>query len=373
MAAFRVGMIGAGFITDVHIEAIKTIGHVEVAALANRGAARGARMCRKHGVAQCFTSHNEMLKKTDVDMVWVNLPNNLHAQVAMDVLKAGRHVVIEKPLALSLTDCDRLIDLAAKEGRVIGYAEELCYAPKNVEAKRRADQGAIGDVFFVKQLEKHGGAYSPWFFQSRTAGGGILMDMGCHSIECCRWLLGKPRATAVWAHMDKYVHHKSKWKSQVEDHVVMHIEFETGATALVESSWTLLGGMSSKLEMHGTGGVLYGDLLQDGTGLKLYSEKGYGPRGERREQSGWHHADWDWQWANGYPQEDRDFIEAAKTGRRPVESAEDGRAVLEIMLAGYQSAGTGRVVQLPFTPPRGTKVPVDLWLKNRGSRRFGLK
>lgn len=373
MGSFKLGIIGAGFIADVHITSLRMIPGVEVVALADIDAKRGRKICKKFGIKQYFTDYKDMLKLKDLDMVHVGLPNFLHAKVGLDVLKSGRHVVIEKPLALTLSECDRLIELSAKKKLVVGYAEELCYAPKFVHAKQVADQGGIGDVFFVKQEEKHSGAYSPWFYQVNKAGGGILMDMGCHSIECCRWLLGKPQATAVYAHMDKYVHHKTEWKSQVEDHVVMHIEFANGATALVESAWTLKGGMSSKMEMHGTGGVIRTNLLQEGMGLIIYSEKGYGTGDDRKEQTGWHMPDWEWHWNNGYPQEDRDFIEAAINGRQPIETAQDGRAVLEIMLAGYQSAATGKKVSLPFKPPKGLKYPVELWLKGRKSKKFGLK
>jgi predicted dehydrogenase len=98
----------------------------------------------------------------------------------------------------------------------------------------------------VKQCEKHGGPYSPWFWQPEEAGGGILMDMGCHSIEFCRWFMGKPKVKSVFAHMNTYVHSD---KTKEEDHVIVLIEFEGGEIALCESSWALQGGMDSIMEV----------------------------------------------------------------------------------------------------------------------------
>jgi predicted dehydrogenase len=372
MEAFKVGIIGSGFISGVHITSLRTIPGVEVAAVADVDAKRGRAICRRFGIQDFHPAIDDLLARPDVSMIWVCVPNKYHAPLALAALKKGKHVVVEKPLALSLDDCDRIAAEAAKRELVVGYAEELCYLPKFVHAKGAADEGAVGKVFFVKQGEKHGGAYSEWFYRPEIGGGGILMDMGCHAIECCRWVLGKPRATAVTAHMDCYVQHETKWKSQVEDHVVLHVEFENGATALVESAWTLQGGMTSVLEIHGTQGVIHADLLQQGMGLRVFSAKGYGPKEDRKDRTGWHYPDWEWHWQNGYPQEDADFVRAAKEGGTPVETAEDGRAVLEIMLAGYLSAGTGRTVALPYKPPKGLRAPVDLWLKNK-KKPFGVR
>ncbi|MDP8254163.1 MAG: Gfo/Idh/MocA family oxidoreductase [Candidatus Alcyoniella australis] len=357
MGKFRVAQVGSGFISGVHNRALAAIPDVEVVAHCDIDAKLGKRFCKQHKIPDFYTDFGEMIKRPDIEMVTLGVPNYLHAQYTLAAAKAGKHVVCEKPLALTLADADKMIAACKKAGVVLGYAEELCYAPKFVHAKDLVDKGAIGEPFFVKQAEKHGGPYSPWFWQEDLAGGGILMDMGCHSIEFCRWMLGKPKVKSVYAQIDLYVHKKV---TKQDDHVLMIIEFQTGQTALVESSWTLQGGMISVAEVHGPQGVVHANLLQDGMGLKVYSEKGYAP--ERKETRGWHCPDWEWAFNNGYPGEMRDFVDCARNGGTPVETGEDGRVVLEIMIAGYLSAAQGRKIEFPFKPPRGFKTPVQIWI-----------
>jgi len=135
------------------------------------------------------------------------------------------------------------------------------------------------------------------------------------------------------------------------------LEFEDGTVGQAESSWALKGGMDSTLEIFGTEGVVTADLLK-GMGLRAFTDNGFPDAWDLGR--GWVHPEYDVLWNNGYPQEDRDFVECMRTGRTPLETGEDGLAILEIMLAAYHSAGTGQKVLLPFRP-KGVKVPVHLW------------
>jgi predicted dehydrogenase len=361
MKTIRIGQVGSGFISEVHHEAFSMVPGTEIVAMCDIDKARGDAYCKKYGVPDMYTELSEMLKRKDIDVITAAVPNYLHHPITMQAAAAGKHVIVEKPLALTLAEADEMIEACEKQGVVLGYAEELCYVPKFIDAKKIADSGGIGDVFYVKHAEKHAGPYSPWFFQSDTAGGGILMDMGCHSIEFCRWMLGKPAIKSVYCQADVYVHDQV---TKLDDHIVMIIEFEGGKQALVESSWTLQGGMVSIGEVHGKEGIIHANLLQDGNGLKVFSTNGYGE--EEEETKGWHHPDWMWNLQNGYPGEMQDFINCIRDGGTPVESGIDGKVVLEIMIAGYQSAAEGRKIPFPFKDPGGYKTPVELWLKARG-------
>ena len=356
----RIGLIGAGWISTTHYDSFKAIGGCEVVAQADIDRSRHEAFIIERPIPDYHKTHKELLKRKDIDIVTVAVPNSLHAPLAKDALLAGKHIIVEKPLCLTIADAEELIDIAKRKGLVIGYAEELCYIPKFVRMKQIADSGSLGDIYMVKQCEKHGGPYSPWFWTRQGAGGGILMDMGCHAIEFCRWFVGKKKVKSVTAHCAKYLH---TW-AEVEDHVIATLEFEDGTLAHIESSWALQGGMISVAEAYGTKGVIYGDLLH-GMGLKAFAPDGYpampynvaqnGP-----DSKGWSMPDYEWLWNNGYPQEMKDFLDCVRGGGTPVESAEDGLAVLEIMLAAYHSAGTGRRVSLPFRPD--VPIPVDLWL-----------
>ena len=357
METLRFGLIGAGFISKTHLDALRTIPNVEVVAIADLDVERGTKFANDYGVPKFYPSHKAMLEDPAVDGVVIGIPNKFHAPVAIDALNAGRHVICEKPLALTIDDAEAMINLAKEKGLVLGYAEELCFAPKFVRAKQLMETGGIGKPYLLRQCEKHAGPYSPWFWQPELAGGGILMDMGCHSIECIRWALGKPKVKSVMAHMGTYLH---KDVTKQEDHVIIIMEFEDGTIGQAEPSWALKGGMDSTLEIFGTEGVIYADLLK-GSSLKTFSEKGF--PGEDDSQ-GWAHPDFEWLWNNGYPQEDKHFVDCMRTGKTPIESGIDGLEVLEIMLAAYHSAGIGQKVNLPFRP-RDVKVPVDLWINPR--------
>jgi myo-inositol 2-dehydrogenase/D-chiro-inositol 1-dehydrogenase len=361
----RVAVVGAGWITGVQLRALATVPGAEVVALADLPAELGGvparpryeRVAREHGVPRVVAAYRELLAGDQVDLVVVGLPNAFHARVATDCARAGKHVVVEKPMCVSLEELAELRAAVAAAGVICGYAEELCFVPKYVKAKALIDAGALGRVFYVRQREAHGGPYSPWFFDRTLAGGGVTMDMGCHSIACCRWLLGKPRATAVTAHLGTYVHGAV---TRLEDHMLVTVEFAGAQVAVCESAWTLKGGMVSVAEAWGTGGSLTADMLK-GTALQVHSEAGF-PDGE----AGWQQVDWEWDFQNGYPQEMAHFVDCARRGVTPQETLDDAEAVLEIMLAAYHSAGTGRRVELPFRPA-GVARPVDLWLTPRGA------
>jgi predicted dehydrogenase len=345
---WRLGLVGCGWISEVYVDALVELPNGEAVACCATSLERAQAFAARKGVPHACGDWRELVAREDVDVVTVGVPNALHHVVTIAALEAGKHVIVEKPLCLSLEEAREIVATAERVGKVVAYAENLCFAPKYVRAKQLLDQGALGQVRVVKQVEKHDGPHTRWFYERDAAGGGALLDMGCHSIEFARWLLGKPAVTAVWAHMDTWKHADT----ELEDHVVLHLEFAGGATALLESGWSLLGGMASNAELQGTAGVLRVDLLQDGAGMSLYQAEG--------EEPGWRSVDADWHRQQGYPQELAHFLACMESGEQPRESAADGLAVLEIILAAYESARTGAKVTLPFQP-QGVTRPVDLW------------
>jgi predicted dehydrogenase len=206
----------------------------------------------------------------------LGLPNDRHCEAAVRAAEAGKHVVVEKPMALSLAECDRMIAACARAGVILGYAEELCFAPKYVRLKGLVDEGALGKVHLVKQSEKHDGPHSPWFYDVRRSGGGVAFDMGCHAIEFFRWLLGPPgrkaQVAGVSARMGTFVHGD---KTDGEDEAILIVDFVGGALGLAEESWTKPGGMDDRAEVFGDAGQAYADLLF-GNALRAYSKAGYG-------------------------------------------------------------------------------------------------
>jgi len=374
-APLGVGLIGSGFISWVHFHAFKDNPKAKVVAHADVDAVRGQAFASEHGIARFYDDPGKLFADPDVHVVVLGVPNAFHHPLAMQAFAAGKHVICEKPLALRLEDAKEMVDTARAKGLTLAYAEELCFVPKYERAKELMEGGGIGKPYLVRQCEKHAGPYSPWFFQRGPGGSGITMDMGCHAIEAIRWALGKPRVKAVTAWMSTFVWTADKVRATfpdmppgdlkddevVEDHVIVLMEFENGVLGQAESSWALQGGMDSTLELFGSEGVVYADMLK-GSWLKAYSEKGF--PGLWEPNRGWCHPDWEWSRNNGYPQEDAHFVDCILDGKPPIEGGQDGFDVLEIMLAAYHSAGTGQRVTLPFRPA-GIERPVDLWLKPR--------
>lgn len=362
----RFAILGGGLMSENHVKALRASPKTRLVGVADvardRGGRRGraAELAEKMKVERHWDDHRRLLEDPSVEAVLIVLPNHLHAPMALEALEAGKHVVIEKPLCLRLEEADQIIALSKAKGLVVGYAEELPFCPKFVRAKELVRAGVVGELFFLKQTEAHSGPYSPWFFDPPLAGGGALMDMGCHSIEYARFIYDKRPVTKVTAQMSTYLHRdRATPRGMLEDQVLLHLEFEGGATALLESGWTLHGGMESVSRHQGTRGVLDVDLLR-GNGLRLFSLDGLGAEGLT---PGWTVPELDWLFENGYPQELTEFAQAIREGRTPSESAEDGRAVLEIMWAAYASAATGRTISLPFVPEPRWSYPAEPWVR----------
>src|SRR5437016_3217207 len=264
---------------------------------------------------------------------------------SLEAAAAGKHVVVEKPLCLNLAEADRMIDSCRKAKVKLMYAEELCFTPKYVRLKQLLDGGALGLPTLLKQSEKHSGPHAPHFWDVNRSGGGVTMDMGCHAIEFFRWMLGRPAIQSVYAQMNTSVHAN---KARGEDNAIIILEFPGGAVALAEESWTKLGGMDDRAEVHGSHGVAYADLLH-GNAIETYSTTGYGYAVEKAGSTkGWSFTIYEEAWNYGFPQEMAHFVDCVQNDKQPLVTGEDGRAVLETLFAAYESARTGRKVLLPF-------------------------
>jgi myo-inositol 2-dehydrogenase / D-chiro-inositol 1-dehydrogenase len=258
-----------------------------------------------------------------------------------------------------------MIRVCHEHQRLLMYAEELCFAPKYERVRKLVQEGAVGRVYQLRQCEKHSGPHSDWFYDIEQSGGGALMDMGCHGIAWCRWILGgKPVVRSVSAQMQTGLLHGDR--TRAEENSIVTLEFESGAMGVVENSWAKLGGMDDRIEVYGTGGAVYADLFQGNAAL-TYSEKGYGYAMEKSgATTGWTFTVFEEAFNQGYPQELQHFIRCVQQGERPQVTGEDGRAVLEIMMAAYASAREGRKIGLPFEPV--VLRPIDLWLGARAGK-----
>lgn len=356
MSRVRVGLVGSQFISTIHAESLRSCAAAELVAVASPTPGHAESFARRHGIPRPFTDHRKMLELADLDLVVIGAPTHLHCPITLDAAAAGKHVVCEKPLCLNLAEADRMIAACASAGVLLMYAEELCFAPKYVRLKRLLDDGALGRPVLLKQSEKHDGPHADHFWDVERSGGGVTMDMGCHAIEFFRWLLGRPPIRSVYAQLSTSVHGA---KTRGDDNSLIIVEFDNDVVGLAEESWTKLGGMDDRAEVHGSHGVAYADLLH-GNSIETYSSVGYDYAVEKAGGTvGWSFAIYEEAWNYGFPQELAHFVDCVRLGAKPLVTGEDGRAVLEAIFAAYESARTGRKVLLPF--PTDAAKPHDLW------------
>ena len=353
-----VGLVGSRFISTIHADSLKLVSDAEIIAVMSPTEGHAKEFAEKYDIPSHFTDIDQMLGLDELDMIVIGAPNYLHCEITLKAAEAGKHIVVEKPFCLNLTEADLMIEACRKANVKLMYAEELCFTPKYVRLKSLLDEGALGKPVLLKQSEKHDGPHADHFWDVERSGGGVTMDMGCHAIQFFRWINGNDPIKSVYAQMSTNVHHE---KTRGDDNAIIILEFENGVTAIAEESWTKLGGMDDRAEIHGSEGVAYADVLQ-GNSIQTYSTKGIGYAVEKAGNTvGWSFTMYEETWNYGFPQEFEHFVDCVKNDRQPLVTGEDGKAVLEVIFAAYESAGTGRKVYLPFKTQ--ADKPYKLWKK----------
>src|SRR6476620_6603143 len=358
MPPIKIAILGAGFISEIHCESYhRFVPGAEVIAVYTRNAEKAQSFAQKHGISQWYDDLDAIIQLSGADVIDICLPNFLHAEATLKAAAAGKHIIIEKPLSVTLEEADKMIAACKKAGVKLMYAEELCFAPKYERVRHMVKEGAIGEIYMLKQAEKHSGPHSDWFYDVNLAGGGVLMDMGCHGIAWFRWMLNNAKAVSVCATMNTDLH---MGRTEGADNSVVIIELERGVIGVVENSWAKHGGMDDRSEVHGTGGVIYADLFMGNSAIS-YSKHGYGYAMEKADTTvGWSFTVFEEVFNQGYPHELKHFVDCVRNNKEPLVTGEDGRVVLEILYAAYASAGQGKKIMLPFRAD--VKKPIDLWL-----------
>ncbi len=340
MQSHNVAMLGTGLIGDFYtmtLHSQRSRDRVRIAY--SRSEERGRAFSDRWGIPDHTTSIEEAINHKEVDIVVVGLPNFLHEEVIGLVADAGKPVLCTKPLARNKEEAKRILDKVEAAGIFAGYLEDLCYTPKTLKAVASVRSGSIGDVTWVRSRETHPGPHSAWFWDKDKAGGGAIVDLGCHCIEIIRSFVGKGnRPTAVMAWADTLVH-----PIEADDNAVVLIKFESGALGQFEVSWTFRGGMDLRDEVAGTEGTIWlNHFLR--TGLEIYtSGGGAGYVAEKLESTeGWLFPVGDEIAELGYTDMFTDMFDAMEEGRAPRETFYDGYVVNAVMDAAYKSVDTGR-------------------------------
>jgi predicted dehydrogenase len=347
MEKVRIGIVGSKFAATLHVQAYKRNPYAQVMAAASLDSDLPD-FCREHGIPSSYSDYHEMLQKAEIDLVDVCVPNFLHREVAVAAAESGRHVISEKPIATKLEDADAMLQACAENRVKLMYAEDWVFAPALRRAKAICDEGAIGDVLYIKAKETHSGSHSPFAQKIEFCGGGSMIHLGIHPIGFVRWFKGKEVVEVVGKTSGGGQQNLKHRSMEGEDWAAGVLTFEDGTFALVEGNYITVGGLDDIVEIYGTKGVIKINLSQ-GSPISVYSSDGYSYAIEKTETTkGWTRPAVDEEWSLGYPDEISHFVDCVKFDKDPAWGirGEDGRAALEIVMAIYESARTGESVKL---------------------------
>jgi len=347
--ATGVGIIGCGMIADFHARAIDDVEGAEPVACYDTVAQAAERLAEKTG-CRAYRDLEAMLADPAVDVVTVGTPSGAHMEPAVAAARAGKHVVVEKPLEITLERCDRIIDACRQAGVVLSTIFPSRFHHSSVLLKRAVDQGrfgrlTVGDAYvkwYRTQEYYDGGA---WRGTWELDGGGALMNQAIHSVDLLTWLMGpvaEIRAqTALLAHE----------RIAVEDTAMATLKFANGALGIIEASTAIYPGYLKRIEIHGSAGsavmeeedIIKWDFAErtpeDAEIEKKMSQRVSGGGGAADPKAIGHH---------GHARQFADVLKAIQQGSQPLIDGPEGRRSVEIILAIYLAAETGETVRLPL-------------------------
>jgi predicted dehydrogenase len=345
--ALRIGIIGAGDVAERHVEGLVRAGGVVLAGVAEPVGERRRAFQARHGIDFGTADHRLLLSAKDVDAVLVLTPHHLHADMVVEALRAGKHVICEKPMAPTAAACDRMLEAARAAGRVLLVTHSLREDFFFKTAARRAAGGAFGRLiagsfrWFTDELAR---LEDPghWKGTRAESGGGVLIDGGCHVADLGNALFG--RAARVSAFGAKLVARRAE---VAEDTAVFAVEYETGALVsfllsfTAGSSWRPPGGFAAGMfaDLYGTEGHLEGGYLLRGGELRRFAvEHGTGAADTSHADDG------------GSRPGDIDvaLIRALRGEAPPPLTALDARNAVAVVDAAYESLAAGRSAEVDW-------------------------
>lgn len=340
------GIIGAGVIAPFHAMAIADLPNARLVAVADDITERARDVASQFDVEA--SDVDSLLARSDVDVVCVCVPSGAHAEIGTRAAQAGKHVVVEKPIEVTLEAADLLIGACRDHGVVLSVISQHRWDAGVRELKQLIDEGKLGRLvlgdasvkWYRTQEYYESGA---WRGTKKLDGGGAMMNQGIHYVDLLQWLMGP--VEHVFARTGTLAHERI----EVEDVAIALLAFGNGAVGVIECTTDAYPGFSEKLEVTGTGGTC---VVESGE-LKIRELKE--EHGETSPYGGRPQAVVEGGAANpaaisyfGHREQLRDVLEAIDTGRAPSIDGAEALKPLEIILAAYESARTGRDVTLPF-------------------------
>lgn len=342
----RIGFIGVGNIAQkVIIPAYQKHEDAEIVAVCDINESRATEVANQLGVRHVYTDFNEMVELDAVDAVSICTWNNSHAAATIAALNAGKHVLCEKPMAMTVAEAEAMRAAAIQANRILMIGLVQRYRSEVVILKEMIDAGKFGDIYFGKAtvLRRRGTPFG-WFTDPALSGGGPVIDLGVHVIDVTRYLMGSPQPVRVSAatyqkfgnYGTKGVSHwiaadRVKKEFAVEDLAGGIVHFDNGASMLFNVSWAA-NAKQEKFASRIMGTKAGANVVP----FEIYTEdQGY-LVDEHPQVETW----------NSFEKEVRHFIDCVKTGTRPIANADEGVVVQKILNGIYESARLGREVEV---------------------------
>ncbi len=347
--AFGFGIVGCGMIANFHARAVGDIRGASVVACYDTVAASADRFAKANGCA-AYHDLRAMVADPKVDIITICTPSGAHMEPALAAAKAGKHVIVEKPLEVTLTRCDRIIDACKKAGVVLSTIFPSRFHESSQLLKKAVDKGRFGKLTV-------GDAYVKWFrtqeyYDSgawrgtwKLDGGGALMNQAIHSVDLLAWLMGPVQdisaRTALLAHD----------RIEVEDVAMATLRFENGALGIIEATTAAYPGALKRIEIHGSAGSAVleeEDITMWEFAKPARSDTALRQRMAGKTKTGGGAADPAAIGHHGHTEQFKNVLNAIKKGTQPLIDGSEGRRSVEIILAIYKAAETGRTIELPL-------------------------
>jgi predicted dehydrogenase len=333
----KIAFTGTGYISKIHARAAQAQPDTELVAVVNHRPESMAAFATEFGIPRQYPNVTELLEAGDIDALVVSTPNYLHAPETIAALKAGVHVMVEKPMGMNATEAEAMLAASRKAGALLMVAHCWRFDPEVLWLKEQVERGRLGQIIRTKGYGVHAN-WGPggWFAQKKFAGGGALADMGIHALDTARFLLGDPQPVSVYARLGTY------YKDfDVDDTGVIWVNWGNGATSYLESGWWQphTDGPEAATQLYGTAG--FGQVFP--TRLLLPQA---GQTEVEKIDPGFPYVRDPHCPQSMYDTQMAYFLECIRSGREPKPGGAEGLLNMRVVDAAYRSAESGELVKL---------------------------
>jgi UDP-N-acetyl-2-amino-2-deoxyglucuronate dehydrogenase len=328
-----IGLIGYGGIAETFAAAIHSIPNARLVAVAGRNEEKARGFAAKEG-CEAAANHHELLSRDDIDIVCVTTSSGSHAEYCSDAIRAGKHVFVEKPLAVSTQDASALVGMAESHGVTFTSVCQRRFEAHYVSAKKAVDEGKLGKLLLIEALSplhRTQDYYdsAPWRVAAGE-GGGALMNQGIHLVDLMLWFGGEPRT--VYGKISTQIH-----TIEPEDMATAIVAFENGAMGTVLSTTNIHPGFPPTMKIYGERGT----IIVEGNSITYWNVPDTAPP-DKPDEASLEGANDPKVGFENHRDQLLDFIQAIEEGRNPSATAKDGYHAVKLVNLVYESSKLGR-------------------------------